>query len=286
MTVFIAIAALLTLLVVAWVVRPLLRPAARAGVSSQRLNVAICRDQLQALECDLARGVISPADHETTRDELQLRLLDDTASPEPVPQTGRTTFWTARRTAGAMAVLFPLASAAMYGWLGNPAAMAPLTAQEPGDAQIVQMVESLAARLEASPDDPQGWALLARSYNAMERFDDAEQVFLKAGALVDTDPDLLTQYADLLATRAGNDLEGRPLALVNKALALNPEHPVALMMAGSAAYRRADHAQAVIHWEKALTVLEPGSRNASLVAAEIAVARAKGGAGLPSAPMR
>jgi cytochrome c-type biogenesis protein CcmH/NrfG len=36
----------------------------------------------------------------------------------------------------------------------------------------------------------------------------------------------------------------------------------------------------VAHWEKVLTVLPPGSPDASLVEAEIADARAKGGLGL------
>ena len=71
------------------------------------------------------------------------------------------------------------------------------------------------------------------------------------------------------------------MTLVNKALALNPRHPMALMMAGSAAYRRADYAQAIGHWEKVLTVLEPGSSDATQVKAEIADARAKGGLDLP-----
>jgi cytochrome c-type biogenesis protein CcmH len=114
------------------------------------------------------------------------------------------------------------------------------------------------------------------------RLAEAEQAYVKAGKLVDSDPDLLTQYADLLATRADNNIEGRPLALVNKALALNPKHPTALMMAGSAAYRRADYAKAVAYWETVLTVLEPGSSDATQVKAEIADARAKGGLGLQS----
>ena len=50
MTVFIAIAVLLTVLALAWLVRPLLWPAVRAGVSSERLNAPIYRYQLQPLE--------------------------------------------------------------------------------------------------------------------------------------------------------------------------------------------------------------------------------------------
>ena len=87
MTAFIAITTLLTLLVVAWVLRPLLRPAPQSGISSQRLNADIYRDQLQALERDLAVAAISQADLEVPRGELQVRLRDDTAEPEPDSQT-------------------------------------------------------------------------------------------------------------------------------------------------------------------------------------------------------
>lgn len=280
MTVFYSIAALLTLLVVAWVVRPLLRPTPQAGVSSQRLNAAIYRDQLQTLERDLARGTISPADYEATQDELQLRLLDDTEAPAATPPSHRAPFWTARRTAAAIALLFPLGAAGLYGWLGAPAAIDPVATQKVNDDKIVQMVETLAAKLKANPDNPMGWAMLARSYKVMGRLPEAEQAFLKAGNLVNTDPDLLVDYADLLAARADNNIEGRPLALVNQALVLNPQHPMGLMMSGVAAYRRADFAFAVAQWEKLLTLLEPDSPDAQQVETDIADARAK--AGMPA----
>lgn len=280
MTVFYSIAALLTLLVVAWVVRPLLRPTPQAGVSSQRLNAAIYRDQLQTLERDLARGTISPADYEATQDELQLRLLDDTEAPAATPPSHRAPFWTARRTAAAIALLFPLGAAGLYGWLGAPAAIDPVATQKVNDDKIVQMVETLAAKLKANPDNPMGWAMLARSYKVMGRLPEAEQAFLKAGDLVNTDPDLLVDYADLLAARADNNIEGRPLALVNQALVLNPQHPMGLMMSGVAAYRRADFAFAVAQWEKLLTLLEPDSPDAQQVETDIADARAK--AGMPA----
>ena len=98
MTIFIAIIAALTLLAVLALVRPLLRPRSYESVSSQRLNATIYKDQLAALDRDLASGAISPSDHETTRDELQLRLLDDTAEPTAPAAAPSTTFWSARRT--------------------------------------------------------------------------------------------------------------------------------------------------------------------------------------------
>lgn len=281
MTVFIAIAVLLTLLVMAWIVRPLLRPAPAAGVSSERLNASIYRDQLDTLERDLARGVISPADCEATRDELQLRLLDDTEEPAPIQHTSGTSIWTGRLTAALIVVLMPLGSAGMYWLLGTPAAIDPAASQKANEDQAMKMVNSLAARLQANPDNPQGWAMLARSYKVMGRFDEAEQAFKKAGDLVNTNPDLMVDYADLLAVRANNNIEGKSLELVNKALSIDPQHPMGLMMAGVAAYRRSDFKGAVNRWETLLTLLEPGSPDAQQVETDIADARAK--AGLPAA---
>ncbi|MDD5333730.1 MAG: c-type cytochrome biogenesis protein CcmI [Rhodoferax sp.] len=280
MTVFIAIAVLLTVLALAWLVRPLLWPAARSGVSSERLNASIYRDQLETLERDVARGVISAADCEATKDELQLRLLDDTADSAALPPPASTGFWSGRRTAAAIALLLPLGAGGMYWWLGTPAAIDPVAAQKANNDQVATMVDTLAARLKANPDNPKGWAMLARSYKVMGRFAEAEQAFVKAGNLVNTEPDLLVDYADLLAVRANNDIEGKPLELVNKALALNPQHPMGLMMSGVAAYRRSDFTLAVKQWEKLLTVLDPGSPDAQQVEADIADARAK--AGLPT----
>ncbi len=282
MTVFLALAVLLTLLALAWLVRPLMWPAKGHGVSAQRLNASIYRDQLDALERDLARGSISAADCEATRDELQLRLLDDTEEPAAVTAAGHARFWSARRTAAVIALALPLGAGGMYWWLGNPAAIDPVASQRASDDQVTKMVDTLAAKLKANPNDPKGWAMLARSYKVMKRFDEAEQAFVKAGDVVNASPDLLVDYADLLAVRANDSIEGRPLELVNKALALDPQHPMGLMLSGVAAYRRSEFSLAVSQWEKLLLVLEPGSADAQQVEANIADARAK--AGMPGAP--
>lgn len=277
MIVFYSIAAILTLLVVVWVVRPLLRPAPLGGVSSQRLNSTIYRDQLVALERDLSRGAISASNYESTRDELQLRLLDDTAEPESAYPLARTTFWSARRTATVVALLLPLGAGGMYGWIGTPAAIDPAAAQTATNDKIGKMVDGLAERLKANPNDGKGWAMLGRSYKVMGRLNEAEQAFEKAGDVVNTDADLLVDYADLLAVKANGNIEGKPLALITKALEINPQHPMGLMISGVAAYRRADYASAVTHWEKLLLVLEPGSPDAQQVEADIAEARTKAG---------
>jgi len=156
----------------------------------------------------------------------------------------------------------------------DPAAAAAMTPE-----QINLMVDRLAAKQKANPGDLEGWVRLARAYKVQGRLPEAEAAFDKAGKLVEGNADLLTQYADLVATRAGS-LQGKPTTLVNKALAINPLHPMALMLAGSAAYQRADYPAAVTLWERALAVVPVGSRDSALLTSEIADARAKGGIGL------
>lgn len=275
MNVFIAIAVLLTLLVTAWLIYPLLRSRHSNGVSSEGLNAAIHRDQLRGLETDLARGVINQSDFEATRDELQLRLLEDIQSTEKTA-TSAEGFWSSKRTAIGLGLSAPVLALALYLQLGTPAAIDPLPQAQADEVQVRQMIDTLAAKLKANPDNPKGWAMLARSYKVMQRFDEAEQAFIKAGELVNSEPDLLVDYADLLAMRA-NDIEGRPLEMVNKALLINPKHPTALMISAVAAYRRADYKMAVGQWEKLLIELEPGSPDAMQIQGEIDNAREKAG---------
>lgn len=284
MNLFIGIAAVLTLLVVAWMVWPLLRKPTGDGISSEKLNASIHRDQLHALETDLARGVISQQDFETTREELQLRLLDDTESFEAPAASGSTGFWSQKRTATAIGISLPVLALGLYLQLGTPAAIdrVATASSNPhgGDEQVKQMVDALVIKLKNNPDNPSGWAMLARSYKAMGRFDEAQQAFEKAGAFVSGNPDLLIDHAELLGILAGNNLIGKPQQMIDAALRMNPEHLMGLMMAGVASYQTGDYPGAVTRWEKLLALIPPGSSDAEQVQANINDARDK--AGMPA----
>ncbi|MBP9148670.1 MAG: c-type cytochrome biogenesis protein CcmI [Rhodoferax sp.] len=282
MNVFIACAALMTLLVVAWLIRPLLRNKTHEGITAESLNAAIHRDQLHALEADLARGVISQQDFEASRDELQLRLLDDTQSYNINQAQHTPGFWSARKSAVLVGISVPLLSLALYLQIGQPAAIDAVAKANVSEQEVRDMIDALAKRLKEKPDNPQGWAMLARSYKVMGRFDEAIEAFEKSGDLLQTQPDLLVDYADVVAVKAQGNLEGKPMELVKKALVIDPLHPMGLMISGVAAYRRSDFKLAINHWEKLMTVLEPGSPDAQQVESDIADARAK--AGLAGAP--
>jgi cytochrome c-type biogenesis protein CcmH len=67
------------------------------------------------------------------------------------------------------------------------------------------------------------------------------------------------EYAEALGLQQGGTLVGEPAQLVAKALALAPDDPKALDLAGSAAWEQRDFKQAALHWRRLLLQLPPGS---------------------------
>ena len=66
----------------------------------------------------------------------------------------------------------------------------------------------------------------------------------------------------MLATQANGNIEGEPLRLVKTALQLDPDHPMALSLAATAAYKRNDLPEAARHWQRLLKQLPPESDDA------------------------
>jgi cytochrome c-type biogenesis protein CcmH len=287
MTTFIALATLMIVAAAAVLAIPLLRRP-RLGVTGtdrSTANLAIFRDQLAELEIERSEGSLSASDFEQAKTELQRRLLEEV---KPEASAGKENA-PSRKTALIVCLLLPIAGLGGYALLGQPRALDPANTQPQARvtaAQVEGMVEKLAQRLKENPDDPQGWVMLARSYKTLGRIPEAAEAYSHATAAVDKDPLLLTDYADTLAQLNDGSMRGKPSELVAKALKLNPDDGQALMLAGVAAAEVRDFSAAQKHWTRLLSLLEPGSEDATLVedaisrvrsAAETAKASGKGG---------
>ena len=271
----IVVVALLVLLRPWWQAR-LFSTANRRTASAdslRQLNSAIYRDQLADLERDRTIGQLAEADFKEAQDELQRRLLED-ASGDGVS----TAVTTGRATWIALLVLLPAVGVALYATIGSPQASLTVAQQERHAAASMEaLVEKLAQKLAANPDNPDGWAMLARSYASMGRWDDAERAFTRIGASIETNPQLLASLAELLAQKTGGDFAGKPRELLAKALKIDPVNMLALFLSGSDAMQSQRWADAVAHWEKLMPQLEPGSEDAQSIGAGIDEARSKMG---------
>ncbi len=287
MTAFAAIAAAMVVAAVAWVLMPLLRHRAGSDLDREASNAAILRDQLRELDADLAHGAVSAEHHAQARRELERRVLEEVpAEPRRAARAEQGTPW----VAALFAAVLPIAAVLLYLAVGNPAALDPRAAAPAGGPahdftpeQVEKMVSDLAARLANEPDNLEGWVVLARSYHVLKRFAAAAEAYERAVKLAPDEPDLIADYADALASAEGGNLAGKPIALVKRALEIDPTHWKALALAGTEAFNRRDFAAAVAYWEKLRAHAPAGSQLAQSIDASIAEARSLGGSA-PAAP--
>jgi cytochrome c-type biogenesis protein CcmH len=131
---------------------------------------------------------------------------------------------------------------------------------------IQAAVQALNARLEANPDDPDGWALLGRSLMFLDEPRASAAAYAQAIRYGGSeDPDILLSYADIIGSLDGGDLNARALPFIERALRLEPNHVNGLWLAGLAAYRGSDYATAQDYWQKLEAGLEPGSEEALII---------------------
>ena len=297
MTVFWLVAAMFLLGALLLMLPPLWRTGPQApSLATAGSNVAVYRDQLREAERDLAADLITPERFEQVRSEIRRRVLEDT---EPGHACSRSA--TAPLTAFVLAVLIPLGSVTTYLALGSPEAAAPVTAAVPAGAaaaggdgrhsltpeQIQARVAALAERLRAQPDDAEGWLTLARSYTALGRYRDAVTALRKTAELRPGNPGVLADLADLTGMAQGKRLAGEPARLIQQALDIDPRHPKALALAGSAAFEARDYSAARGFWERLLVVLPEGSDIARSIRGSLAEAtRLENGNPAVAAPAR
>lgn len=251
------------------------------GTEQAAVALALLRGQLTELEVERTSGTIDAAEYARRREELERRVLEEGDASRSEAVGG-----SARGLGIALLLAVPLAALGLYLALGEPRGLDP--AQVAGEAhqftpeQVQEMVAQLAQRMENEPDNIEGWTMLARSYSALGRYDEAVRAYRHLAERIPDDAQLYADWADALGGARGGDLSGEPTALIDKALALDASNVKALALAGTVAFQKQDYAGAVRHWEKILAQLPPEEELARAVRASVDEARAK--AGMPALP--
>ncbi len=245
----------------------------RAQRTALELHVESMRALLADLQRQRAAGELDTVQYEHARAEAERRLLQE-APAATAPATA------APRWVGAtVAVLVPVLAVAVYLTLGEPAMLrAPVADTLATDTAV------LARHAREHPRDARAWILLARAYVSDERFADAAATYAHAIELprAARDAAVLAEYADALGMAQGGRLTGAPGALIVAALALDPRHPQALELAGSAAYEAGDFAGAAAHWQALLAALPADDARVPALAAAVSRAQRLAAVNLPA----
>lgn len=169
----------------------LLRPMSRKqGVAhGHDKDVALYKDQLAEIDRDVSRGVLSAGDAQSARLEVARRLLAADALAKTEARQGDSADNAKWRKATSLGVIALIPAVAMGFYLsqGSPglpdqpfqARMEVPASQLPVAALVVRVEQ----RLKEKPDDLRGWEVLAPSYVALRRYDDAVMAWMRAISL-------------------------------------------------------------------------------------------------------
>jgi cytochrome c-type biogenesis protein CcmH len=149
-------------------------------------------------------------------------------------------------------------SAGLYQKIGSPGVPSGRTVESSHGME--QAIESLSARLAANPGDLNGWQMLARTQMSLENYVAAAAAYEQIMRLQDNKvAQTMVDLAVALLNRDQTPIEGRPAALLDSALALEPNNPAALFYAGLGAEYSGDKATAADRWEILLGLNPPAN---------------------------
>lgn len=250
MILFWSLAAALTLAALAFLLPPLLRSRTAAPDARIASNAAVYREQLEELGAELQRGALTREEFERASREIEHRIVDEHGAGG-APESARHRAPVA--AAIAVGLLVPLAAALGYWQLGEPRALQAEAMRNADPQQLQALTERLAAHLQKSPDDAEGWALLGRSLLSQSRYEHAAKSFARAVQLAPEDRELLVEFIKSLA------------------------------LAGRAEFEQRNYAAAIGYWERILPFAPPESEFARSVTESIAEAKTLAGGAAPAA---
>lgn len=260
---FFIAAALVCIAVIAIVPVLLKKQAPGDRENRQQKNVFVARQRLDDLKQRKSLGEVQEEDARQIHEEIERSLLEDLGSEheefgeDSIVDTNRRSRW------AAVIVIFaiPFFAGGMYLLLGEPSVIvAPFGQQQSAasgeeSTSVDETIRQVRDQLLEEPDNVGGWVTLGQALASQSRFEDAAIAFARANELVGDNADLLVSHADALAMSRGGNLEGEPAELVRRALAVDPEHPAALWLAGLAENTEGNYREAVELWKRAVLVV-------------------------------
>lgn len=270
MIIFGGLVGLLTLLALFFILPPVLglvNPKPNS-VSHGSINLMVLREQLKELDADLAAGLLEQNAYLLARKDLTIRLADSLQKRGFIFSENKGSV----KEGVFIGILFICITGSLYAFLGTPdgimSRVSTVQSESKSDQLTMQqastMVEQLAQQMASNPDNLKGWLLLARSYTALARYEDASKAYAHMLSQFGNDKQLinaqfLTDYADVLAMQNGKSLIGEPEILLKRAVGIDPQNVNALVLLGSANFERGDYQEAIKNWKKVVNLARADS---------------------------
>ena len=266
MNTFLLISAAIVIAAILLLAPSLLRSRKDVAEDTREDNIRIARERLAEIEKEKERGDMSDEEFGQAKQDLEIALAQDlsTASSQIEKTDNR---GTARLTLAIVAVAIPVIVFFSYQRIGTPQHLHVAGPGQPAVAQpqqqapsISELVGELARRLEAEPNNPQGWFLLGRTYMKLDRYAEAVDAYENLNKYLPDNPSAMIALSDALAMNNGGQITDRGIQLLEKTLEIEPQAATALWLLGNAAEERGQDQQALDYWSRAFPLMgeEPG----------------------------
>lgn len=264
-TLFWAAAAASVLVALAFILPPLLRKREVEAKAARRdINIAVYRDQMKEIEADRSGGLLTEAQYESGKLELEARLAEDALTKADTVMAPVAS----RRLGFTLAALLPVAAFGLYFLMGNPMSLIAIAEAQAnpamaGGAQsehdIMKMIQQVEEKTKADPNDGEAWSILAKTYAAVGHYPEALAAYERAIKLRPGVPSIMTGYAEVLAIKNNRTLAGEPIELVMQALEKDPNDIKGLELAGIHAFQEKGYAKAAFYMKQLYKQLPPES---------------------------
>jgi len=125
------------------------------------------------------------------------------------------------------------------------------------ERKLDQMIADLERRVRGNPDDGEAWMMLAGARKFRGQAAEANEAFEQAVRRVPPSARLLAEFAESLAITRDGRFEGRPVALLEQALRLDPDDPKAIALMGAAQFQLGNLNEARAHLRRLLDSMPP-----------------------------
>lgn len=238
-----------------WLFRPVFGSGdADSVVDRRKVNAQAYEDGLAEIQRQQEAQGLSDQEAEQLRAELGQRLLREAGSAVAAQQQGSGARSGLTGLAWAACALIPLAAAGIYYALGSKTVADQIAmGEESPELAIESMVSGLAQRLQQAPDDPEGWAMLGRSYFTLERHALAAEAYRQANERAEqAQADWLVGEAEAWAFANQRSLQGYARDLLDRALAEQPNHERGLWYSGLSRIQAGETAAGIAFWKRLL----------------------------------
>lgn len=260
------------------------------GRTDQRREWARVEENVEALRTEYARileqrsaGRLSESDFKEREEELVLRVIDETAGE--APEHDRSAKNLPMLTAVALALFIPATTVGAYLYFGDfssldekaVAQVEAARAQAESERNMAETVSKLEASVKKNRDNLEAWEILGEHYNSTGNLSEAQIAYENVVRLDPKNANAYAELADLLIANSEGDLSPKVEEYALAALALDPYHQKALMIAGAVEFNHGRYADAAIYFARLRSQVPEGNEIHATLSEQIEMALRMGG---------